>query len=110
MGEVEAGWRELIKAAPQASESERYRHDLVDATVQVLSDRRRWRFASAASHTRECKAEMASAGSSSCCRRPPVCTSLPSCRRSRNSPGLRPWSPHERCTSRARSPWGRGLP
>jgi hypothetical protein len=33
----------------------------------------------------------------------------PSCRR-RNSPGLRPWSPHERRTSRARSPCGRALP
>ncbi|NUP67248.1 MAG: hypothetical protein HOW71_34330 [Nonomuraea sp.] len=39
--EFEAGWRALIKAAPQAGESEPYRHDLADVTVQVLSNRSR---------------------------------------------------------------------
>ncbi|MEV6968039.1 alpha-N-acetylglucosaminidase TIM-barrel domain-containing protein [Hamadaea sp. NPDC051192] len=40
--EFEAGWRELIEAAPRAGESGPYRHDLVDVTVQVLSNRSRW--------------------------------------------------------------------
>ncbi|GIL25848.1 alpha-N-acetylglucosaminidase [Actinocatenispora comari] len=42
VADFEAGWRSLIRAAPAAGESEPYRHDLVDVTVQVLSNRSRW--------------------------------------------------------------------
>lgn len=41
-GEFEDGWRELLAAADQLADSEAYRHDVVDFTVQVLSNRSRW--------------------------------------------------------------------
>ncbi|BCJ36397.1 alpha-N-acetylglucosaminidase [Actinocatenispora thailandica] len=42
VAQFEAGWRALVRAAPQAGGADPYRHDLVDATVQVLSNRSRW--------------------------------------------------------------------